>query len=238
MSTVQGGQGNIVTNGLILNLDAANPRSYPQPYNGTDWQNIAPVSSSLTGSLVNGSNYITSGSGCIMLDGTNDYISLPTVGFGLPSLTIDIWFKRYSTSTYGYLWVMDNYDQPELRLSFGSATGAKLNVQYYDNGAYMVNTTSTTNFSTSLFYNVSTTITNNSQVFYVNGIPEIIRSGSYDGNSGNNLFEQTLGTYNRPGAGYGGYASVQYGAYRVYNRVLSNSEVLQNFNATRARFGV
>jgi len=42
MSTVQGGQGNIVTNGLVLNLDAANPRSYPQPYNGTTWQNIAP----------------------------------------------------------------------------------------------------------------------------------------------------------------------------------------------------
>ena len=51
MSTVQGGQGNIVTNGLILNLDAANPRSYAPPFNGTTWQNLVAVSSSISGVL-------------------------------------------------------------------------------------------------------------------------------------------------------------------------------------------
>lgn len=32
MSTITGGRGNIVTSGLVLNLDAANPRSYKPPF--------------------------------------------------------------------------------------------------------------------------------------------------------------------------------------------------------------
>ena len=69
MSTVTGGQGNIVTNGLVLNLDAANPRSYLQPSNGTAWRNLVPVSSSLVGTLTNGPTYSSSNQGYIIFDG-------------------------------------------------------------------------------------------------------------------------------------------------------------------------
>lgn len=221
----------LIQDGLVLSLDASDRNSYVS--GSTTWFDLSGLNNS--GSLINGPTFNTGSLGSIVLDGTNDYITLPTVGFGLSSLTVDIWFKRYSTMTTGYLWVMDNFDQPELRLSF---SGNKLNVQYYDNGAYIVNTLSTTDFNTALFYNVTTTVTNNSQIFYVNGTQEIIRSGSYDGNPLGNLFEQTLGAYNRPGLGYGGYASVQYGSYKVYNRVLSTQEVLQNYNAQKSKFGL
>ena len=53
-----------------------------------------------------------------------------------------------------------------------------------------------------------------------------------------NAGEHTLGTYNRPGAGYGGYASVKIGSYRFYNRVLTAQEVTQNFNALKGRYGL
>ena len=105
MSTVQGGQGNIVTNGLILNLDAANPRSYAPPFNGTTWQNIAPVSSSLTGSLTNGPLFATSGSGCIVFDGVNDYCTFGTTpsNFNPSSITYDIWFKENGANNGTFL---------------------------------------------------------------------------------------------------------------------------------------
>ena len=94
MSTVTGGQGNIVTNGLVLNLDAANPRSYPQPYNGTAWQNIAPVSSSLVGTLTNGPTFNSSNGGSIVFDGVDDNCVLGIVlNMGTNSLTINTWFK-------------------------------------------------------------------------------------------------------------------------------------------------
>ncbi len=73
MSTVQGGQGNIVTSGLVLNLDAANPRSYLPPYNGTTWFNLA--SSSNNGTLTNGPTYNTGSGGSIVFDGVDDYVS-------------------------------------------------------------------------------------------------------------------------------------------------------------------
>ena len=92
MSTVQGGQGNIVTNGLVLNLDAANPRSYPQPYNGTTWSNLVAVSSSISGSLTNGVGYTGSNGGVLLFDGVNDYISTPLQNLDRPC-TFSTWFN-------------------------------------------------------------------------------------------------------------------------------------------------
>ena len=71
MSTVQGGQGNIVTNGLVLNLDAANPRSYPPAYNGTTWFDLSGNSNN--GTLTNGPTYNTGSGGSIVFDGVDDY---------------------------------------------------------------------------------------------------------------------------------------------------------------------
>jgi len=92
MSTVTGGQGNIVTNGLVLNLDAANPRSYPQPYNGTAWRNLVTVSSSISGSLVNGAIYTGSNGGTIVFDGVNDFSST-NYNIALTDFTVCMWFK-------------------------------------------------------------------------------------------------------------------------------------------------
>jgi hypothetical protein len=62
-------------------------------------------------------------------------------------------------------------------------------------------------------------------------------SGFYDG-SGGDIGEHTFGTYNRPGAGYGGYFAGKLAAYRYYTKVLTAQEVLQNFNARKWRFGL
>jgi hypothetical protein len=88
MSTVHGGPGNIVTSGLVLNLDAANPRSYPPPYNGVTWTTLA---GSNNGTLINGPTFNSSNGGSIVFDGVNDYINLPEI---TPTLfTFSFWFK-------------------------------------------------------------------------------------------------------------------------------------------------
>ncbi len=61
MSTVTGGQGNIVTSGLVLNLDAANPRSYEPPYNGVTWRDLS--GNGRNGTLTNGPTYNSSNGG-------------------------------------------------------------------------------------------------------------------------------------------------------------------------------
>jgi hypothetical protein len=82
-------------------------------------------------------------------------------------------------------------------------------------------------------------MTNGLQNVYINGNQEIITTtGTYTGGPSGNAGEHTLGTYNRPGAGYNGYANVSYGVYRFYNRVLSANEISHNFNIQKTKFGL
>ena len=60
---------NIVTDGIVLYLDAANPKSYPG--SGTNWHDLTKNNS--TFELVNGPTHTTNNSGSFSFDGTNDY---------------------------------------------------------------------------------------------------------------------------------------------------------------------
>ena len=95
MSTVQGGQANIVTQSLVLYLDAANNRSYPSPYTSTTWTDIS--SSSNIGTLVNGTTFVQLNAGCLRCDGSNDYIEVldnSSLDFGSSSFTVEYWFRK------------------------------------------------------------------------------------------------------------------------------------------------
>jgi hypothetical protein len=109
----------------------------------------------------------------------------------------------------------------------------------YDDGGYAALITSTTVFSLNTWYHVVMTGQVNDFKLYVNGVLDTQdTSGAYTGGLNGNVSEHTLGTYNRPGAGYGGYANVSYGVYRFYNRVLNANEVAHNYNVQKSRFGL
>ena len=61
----------IVTDGLVLCLDAANSKSYPG--SGTSWNDLSRNNN--TGTLTNGPTYTSSFGGSSVFDGTNDYVS-------------------------------------------------------------------------------------------------------------------------------------------------------------------
>jgi hypothetical protein len=95
-------------------------------------------------------------------------------------------------------------------------------------------------FETQLPSELEVTMTNQTNDFklYINGVLDSTDSvGTYTGGPSGNAYEHTLGTYNRPGAGYEGYANVTYSVYRVYNRVLPAAEILNNYNIQKGRFG-
>ena len=109
MSTVHGGPGNIVTNGLVLNLDATNPRSYPQPYNGTTWINLAGTNN---GTLTNGPTYNSANGGSIIFDGTNDYVDCGNpISLQINTGTICVWVKTASPGSgfRGIITKQNNY---------------------------------------------------------------------------------------------------------------------------------
>jgi hypothetical protein len=230
MSTVQGGQGNIVTNGLVLNLDAANPRSYPMPYNGTTWQNIAPVSSSISGSLINGPTYSSLNGGGIVFDGIDDYVSLFSLN-STSSLSIDFYFRTTSTgikvmsgmyNSSGADWWIGLSSDNKANWSFGSPSKSDITSSMVVNDGNIRHICCTYDKSiNSIFLYI-----NGSLQSSTNAIPSTVTQPG--GNATIGRFGD-LTAYYTQGNIYN---------YKIYNRALTPSEVLQNFNATRARFGV
>jgi hypothetical protein len=221
--------GQIVTSSLRLSLEAYNPTSYPG--SGTTWTDLS--GNGFSASLINGPSFSTDGTGCIVLDGVNDYISLPLSGFGAGSLSIEWWIKKTPGDEDGYIHVTDSSDNPETRFSMSSTA---FSATVYDAGAYRWSKGIGT-VTSDTWYHLVVTITNGAQRAYINGVLTDSSSGFYDGSSNGSINEHTFGTYNRPGTGYGGYWSGKLATYRYYTKVLSESEVQQNFNARKWRFG-
>ena len=79
----------VVTNGLVLALDAANPNSYPGT--GTTWYDLS--GNNLHMSLINGPTY---SNGALIFDGADDYAERTGVGLAYPSFTVDTFVQPYS----------------------------------------------------------------------------------------------------------------------------------------------
>jgi hypothetical protein len=219
----------IVTSSLRLSVEAFNRASYSGT--GTTWTDTSGNGYNAT--LVNGVSFSEDGTGCMVLDGANDYISLPTTGFGPAALSIEWWIKKSTVGTGGYIHVTDNYDNPETRFTMNTTT---VSAAVYDSGAYRW-TPNIATISTETWYHLVVTIQNGAQRCYLNGTQTATAAAFYDG-SGGNVVEHTIGTYNRPGAGYGGYWNGKIAAYRFYTKVLTQAEVVQNFDARKWRFGL
>jgi hypothetical protein len=216
---------NITLGGLKLYYDM----SIPACYNGTGTTIYDISANGNNGTLVNGPTFSNN---AIRLDGVNDYLSLPITGFAPSTHTVEFWIKRHANS--GYFLTIDNSDNPELRLQFSAG---KVELTWYDDSAYIASFNSVTNITLDIWYHICVTTQNNDFRMYINGVLDTAdTSGTYTGAASGNAGEHTLGTYNRPGAGYGGYANVSYGVYRFYNRVLSANEILHNYNIQKTRF--
>jgi hypothetical protein len=222
--------GKIVTSSLRLSLEAFNKTSYTG--SGTTWHDLS--GNGFNATLVNSPSFSTDGTGSIVLDGANDYISLATSGFGAASFSLEWWIKKTAGDVDGYIHVTDSNDNPETRFTMNDT---QVSSAVYDAGAYRWNT-AVANITTNTWYHMVATITNGSQKFYLNGVNTASGTGFYDGSINGSIGEHTIGTYNRPGAGYGGYWKGSLAAYRYYTKVLTSEEVLQNFNARKWRFGL
>jgi hypothetical protein len=222
----------IVTNGLVLALDATNPLSYPG--SGNDWYDTSGNNNNAT--LVNGPTFDSSNGGSIFTDGTNDYISSSYFGNTADSFTFSVWFKN------------DNYSESKFPLVRGrdaSGNGWSLYTIIYTNGISESAVVTTSAGSTQFTATGTSTLALNTWYYltgvwtagvsikhYVNGILEATTN-----TSSTNLRTSTdgwvMGSINTTNftSGYNAVA-------QIYNRVLSATEIAQNYNATKARFGL
>ena len=209
----------IVTSGLVLNLDAGNPASYPG--SGTTWTDLSGNGNN--GTLTNGPTYNSANYGSIVFDGSNDYVALPSIDTN-SNFTLNFWVKSSSdgsptifsgNAASGYLQIRMYSSFISLVKSyvvelgnFGSSTATTLNSIHN-----ITITKSGTTFSAYVNGNFKNTLTV-SQTFTTTGQTLGINSSNSEPFSGNIY------------------------SFSYYNRALSAAEISQNFNALRYRYGI
>jgi hypothetical protein len=221
----------IVTDGLVLYLDAANPNSYVS--GSTTWRDISRGGNN--GTLVNGPTFNTGSGGNIVFDGVNDSCTIPNQTFNLTtdsSFTIEIVFRRNSSTpgTAKALYSMGNG---------ASSTNARI-IFYFDdnsNGSMVVNyyvlggldryvTLDSQLFNTNFHHSVQ--VVNKSTLQMVGYFDGVSKSGGTITSSSTSTTTFVIG----------GSVNASVALLRIYNRALSQQEVLQNYNATKTRFGL
>jgi hypothetical protein len=218
---------NIVTNGLVLNLDSANKDSYPGT--GTTWNNT--ISNSYNGTLNNGPSFLSNiNGGVIAFDGVDDEVTGPKPTFS--AVTLEYYCKLTGNSTGGY---------PHIVMSgntfigfIGNTSSARFRIAINPGAGYSEITSDLLNPSTN-FNLYSMTYDGTTVRMYVNGV---LQSNTMnipptfslmDGNA-YYLNATTTPSYDK--------APNQIPIFRLYNRALSTTEVLQNYNAQKIRFGL
>ena len=208
----------IVTDGLILYLDAGDPSSYPGT--GTDWYDQSGNSND--GTLVNGVSYDINDGGSLVFDGINDYIRT-TVGLGsLYSLELSFKIAQF---TSGDMRLMGAYTGNTNQFGCGWSTTT---FRMWLAGQWM---NTTFNSIINEFYTICITHESNDTKLYVNGeISDII--------SGRSSYFSNIGFGNPFVLQYGSYFQGNIYQSKIYNRALQQYEIQQNYNALRDRFGI
>lgn len=220
----------IVTDGLVLALDAGNTKSYPG--SGTTWSDLSGNSNN--GTLVNGVGF---DDGTLTFDGVNDYFTT-TLSIG-DSNTSFSWggLVKVNSSTSANFFILSNYTQspttPFYAIAFNSS-GDNTFIYIRDSGNNLELLGTTVNLDLGKWYYLIAVRDHslNQVKLYLNGELKSTNTfpGSYNVNSSSNKFG---------GVSHSGkYINCNISNVQVYNRALSAEEVQQNFNATRSRFGI
>ena len=225
----------IVTDGLVLALDAGNPKSYPG--SGTVWRDKSGNGND--GTLNNGPTFSSDNGGAIVFDGADDTVSIPhdsTIDFTTNSFSLHAWVRTDQTGNTRFI------------MGKGTGIGIASDIGY---SLYLGNT------GTTWLFGVWDGTGNNSagSTDYVEVGKWVSLCGVYSAEEGRHRMYtngQLVSSLSRTvdsisttnnlyiGAGQQGNGrwdgDIAYSS--IYNRALNASEIQQNYNALKGRFGL
>jgi hypothetical protein len=235
----------IVTDGLVLYLDAANSRSYVS--GSTVWNDLSR--SGVNGTLINGPTFNSANGGYITCDGVNDYIEVldnPSLDFGSGSFTVEYWFRKLATTTgFDNIWGPNKWNtggQPgtnEWALTIGNGiTGNNNRYEFaIQSGSTTYDIASSDQLLLNTWYQLVGQRDGATLKTYLNGdlklnsTPSGMTTLTSVNNVGRNLRINNSAVNSL-------YTNADNAIVRIYSRALSSQEILQNYNATKTRFGL
>jgi hypothetical protein len=226
----------IVSNGLVLCLDAANNKSYPST--GTSWFDLSGNNN--TGTLTNGPTFSAGNQGSIVFDGTNDYVNVPYNSIlNTPNgATYEMWIKPTVATTGTFLnrGTSDSGATPDNPRFIAYSTG-QLYFDWSSSGSDVYLQTVTGVVTLGSWNQVIGLATPSAQLrTFVNGTETSYSSrvNSLPSTLPNTSTSLEIGSATWASSYFNGNIAI----VRLYNRVLSSIEILFNYNATKKRFGL
>ena len=201
-------------------IDAANTRSYSGSGN-----TALGLITGIDGTLVNGVGFTTANNGAFTFDGSNDYINFGnSSAVQQSSGTLSAWAKASSPGG-GYRGIIAK--QGAYGLFYTDSV-----LVAYDWAADAPRSTGI-NIADNTWKNVVLTyqsgVSNGTRI-YINGVSVLTTTIT--------IFNQINNLFGGAEANASQFASCQVSSFKMYNRVLTATEVLQNYNATERRYGL
>lgn len=230
----------IVTDGLVMCLDAANPKSYSS--SSTSWNDLSKIGVNTT--LVNGPTFNSANGGSIVFDGVNDYCEAndPLNLSGTNRITLDVWMRFASTSISNILEQSINFNSNNSFLFYTGefGTGRFIIADRVPAQGYNVAYTNAS-YNDGKWHNCIATIdrglsATDQNKLYVDSVLDTVVHPTFRTDLSSSFSSHDLYIGARAGSTtfYNGNIAI----IKIYRRVLSSSEILQNFNATKNRFGL
>jgi hypothetical protein len=219
----------IVTDGLVLCLDAANQRSYPK--SGATWSDLAGAND---GTLTNGPTFDSANKGSIVFDGSNDYAT-----FNKPSQIVDggsvslvLWAKwtTTGTTTSTIQSLVDNFHSGTLgRITLQDRPDLSKKLTFFI-GRNPTGIQSSGQVGDGTWKHISCTNDGSTSRIYINGELD----NSLAGETGiRNVYDYI----NIGGWGYQArYLNGQVSGLLIYDRALTADEIRRNYEATVGRY--
>jgi hypothetical protein len=217
----------IPTSGLVLDLDASNPISYPGT--GTSWYDISGVNNN--GTLVNSPTYSTANGGVIVFDGTDDYVDIP-IDSSLSTNTVTMCVFVYPQNTRPEEIISTANQGSGFRFMtrvYGNNTGTLWGFRPTPFGSEYVGTTALSN---NQWYFLAVTYSTSQLKLYLNANLEA---------TSNSPTGIVYGGDIRLGDGIGGaqqHLQGYIGDYIHYDRVLDATEITNIYNALKGKYGL
>ena len=204
----------IVTDGLVLHLDAGNYQSYPIA--GTSWYDLSGYGNN--GTLTNGPTYVRDGGGAIDFDGTNDYVTGPITNLSV--YTLCVFMMQDAFKSGGGIIGGSN---TSIYIQMGGVTDS----WQFENAVVSSSDWLTTGKWT---YLCGVQNSSNIQQAYKDGVlAGSATAGSVALGTSYAIARRPIGLV---------HSNIKVAIAQIYDRALSGQEILQNFNATRSRFNI
>jgi hypothetical protein len=216
----------IVTDGLVLCLDAGNPKSYTG--SGTTWTDLSGNGNN--GTLTNSPTYLTDNGGIIDFNGSTNYADVTSSALNLDVGSIELWIKSDdpTDNLNQQIFARTNTSAGTFNIFKNTTNLFQFSIRLTTNTQYSIGSDST---ATTNWTHIVGTYDGTIQKMFVNAIQQSTTNSisgtlNISGTLAINIARQTTGTV---------YFDGKISTVRVYNKALTQQEIQQNYNALKGR---